>query len=346
MSLLLDALKNASAQKDKNTETLSQSAQAAQDLDSSQQRATSLFNSSRKSPSRIPAPAIISSLALVIIAAGIYWWPFHNDMQNTRLATSIATTPVKPVPSPTKENSGQATKVAPETQAMPTGTASPNIDSETEQLERMTAIVDQMQQEHAYVLLNHERKRKELEKALSEKSNALTVAHNQAVSLNMQIKKMTATTEKVNAELRRNKAEQKLAQQQYNQEKSVSSKRLAELESSTAKINREYKLAAVKNEKLAQENTGLKTQVQALEKEHDDSKTKQALASANIEKIQQVQNGLFQQLKAEYQQALQKIENYERKAQSSKSIASSKQPVNPEDGISLRLETQLKSNNF
>jgi hypothetical protein len=188
MSLLLDALNKASAQKEKNNDASSKSPSAGQDLDSSQKQAASLFSSGH-SPSRSKVPVLIGISIVMIISAGIYWWPFPNDLDLDR-------------PSALKSDSDDI----------------PDIVSTAEQLEEMSASVDQMQEEHAITLIEAERTRNRLEIAVSDKTKTLKNTNKLLVAAKASNKELNTTNLNLKSALRDSQLKLKSSQQKSNEE--------------------------------------------------------------------------------------------------------------------------------
>jgi hypothetical protein len=184
MSLLLDALKNASARKDETAKESNQTTKESQDRESSQKLAASFFRiSENNSLLSLRSPLFITVLTLALVISGVYWWQLHST-------SSVF-----------EENKNQPIQVASQETTTSAAPAIPGIVTAAVELESMTSLVDQLQSEHASIMANEERKRKELEITLLEKTKALKIAEQQVVSLNLQQKKLSMVDDKANTEL-------------------------------------------------------------------------------------------------------------------------------------------------
>ena len=200
MSLLLDALKNASARKDEIAKESNQTTKDSQHRESSQKLAASFFRNS-KNNSLISNPLLITVLTLAIIISGTYWWQLHST-------SSVS-----------EENKSQPVQVASQETSTPAEPAIPGIVTAAVELESINSLVDQMQSEHASIMANEERKRKELETTLLEKTKALKIAEQQVLSLNRQKKQLSMADDKTNTELEAKVVELKSIKQVYRRQK-------------------------------------------------------------------------------------------------------------------------------
>ncbi|MBT7951120.1 MAG: hypothetical protein HN764_05820 [Gammaproteobacteria bacterium] len=196
MSLLLDALKNASARKDEIAKESNQTTKDSQHRESSQKLAASFFRNS-KNNSLISNPLLITVLTLAIIISGTYWWQLHST-------SSVS-----------EENKSQPVQVASQETSTPAEPAIPGIVTAAVELESINSLVDQMQSEHASIMANEERKRKELETTLLEKTKALKIAEQQVLSLNRQKKQLSMADDKTNTELEAKVVELKSIKQEH-----------------------------------------------------------------------------------------------------------------------------------
>jgi len=188
MSLLLDALNKASAQNNKNNDASSQPAHADKALDSSQKQAASLFSANRPNH-RSKLPLVISTVVVLVISAGIYWWPFPNDLNSDSTSTARSVT-------------GDI--------ATSTSTA--------EQLEEIIARADQMQEEHSLALIAAEKTRAKLQLSLSDKTKTLKNTNKLLVAAKTRSKQLNAVNLKLKSELKGTKAKLKSVRQKPNDE--------------------------------------------------------------------------------------------------------------------------------
>jgi hypothetical protein len=213
MSLLLDALNKASAQNNKNNDASSQPAHADKALDSSQKQAASLFSANRPNH-RSKLPLVISTVVVLVISAGIYWWPFPNDLNSDSTSTARSVT-------------GDI--------ATSTSTA--------EQLEEIIARADQMQEEHSLALIAAEKTRAKLQLSLSDKTKTLKNTNKLLVAAKTRSKQLNAVNLKLKSELKGTKAKLKSVRQKPNDEilalKQNLTKRSESLTVNTQKIQRQ-----------------------------------------------------------------------------------------------------------
>ena len=340
MSLLLDALKNASTRKDEIAKESNQTTPIDQDRDSSQKLAASFFrNSENNSLLSLSNPLLIAVLTLVVIISGTYWWQLHSVSAEKMALSSQNISSKTASYIDLKENKELPASVAP---------AIPDIVIAAVELESINSLVDQMQSEHASTMANEEQKRKKLETILSEKTKALNNAEQQIISLNTRIKTLEDKTKAQN-----------IAEQELNKSLDERTQTLALAEQNVTQLNAQIKKGELEikqfEEKLAtaetsnkqlqqvydEEKAALTNQLDFLQEENKTIRDEQILASANVAKIQKIQDTIFLQLKDEYKNARGKIKGYERNIQQAKQMSSKKIAPNPKEGISLKLDMQL-----
>ena len=307
MSLLLDALKNASARKDEIAKESNQTTKESQDRESSQKLAASFFRiSENNSLLSIRSPLLIAALTLALVISGAYWWQLHS------------------ISSVLEENKILPIQVASQETTTPVAPATPGIVTAAAELESMTSLVDQMQSEYASIMANEEQKRKELEITLLEKTKALKVAEQQMVSLNMQLKKLSIAANKAKTELDARTVELK----------SIKKKHAAKLLTLQTEQSRQATNLGKKTKSLKtaeQEIASLNSQLEESKLERDKLNTELTAQLATLESRQQQQSKKIDIANKKQKELLMSLDT------KTQSLTSAEQKI-------VKLNTQIKEN--
>jgi hypothetical protein len=278
MSLLLDALKNASARKDETAKESNQTTKESQDRESSQKLAASFFRiSENNSLLSLRSPFLIAVLTIVLVISGAYWWQLH-------FASSVF-----------EENKKQPIQVATQETSTPAAPAIPDVVTAAIELESMTSLVDQMQSEHASVMANEERKRKELEITLLEKAKTLKIAEQEMASLKQRLEHSNVSRDQLDKELSAQLSSLQLEQKQKNKKIETTNRKQQEL---TKSLDGRTQALALAEKNVAQLNAQSKKDQLAIQQFEEKLVTEET-SNKQLQQIYDAEKALRQKETAE-----------------------------------------------
>ncbi len=264
MSLLFDALKNASARKASTLEETEPSNADNQHKATSQKLAGNLLNTStKKSQVGIDKPLLITALLFVTVISGVYWWNLLDSDPEIALESERSLASADLRAPKIEENLPQAKQ-----DLSPTSSA--EIKAALE-IENLTSLVDQMQNDQELLIINAEREKKKLESELLVKIKSLTNSEQRVALLDTRIGDLKIERDTLNTKLNETRGAQTQMQRKYSLEitslKSKQEKLTTTLSGVTGTLSTSEKRIEALNKLISDERVSSKQQISDLSQE-------------------------------------------------------------------------------